>query len=488
MSDRDRLPVVVGVAQVTQRVEPTDAVEPVALMEQAVRAAGADSGSDTLLSRVDRIVVVRGAWSYPDPGRIVAERIGATDARTYLSPNGGNAPQSALTKSAASIQSGELDAAVICGGEVIYSRQKLRALGQKLASTRQEGVEAAAVLGSELDMSGELETARGFDRPPVIYPLFDSAIRHHRGETLDEHRDRISRLWAGFNRVAAASEHSWVRTPMTATEIREPGPGNRMVGFPYTKAMNSNWFVDQAAAVIVCAAEVAEAAGVAPDRWVFVRSGTDGHATARFSERHDFWSSPAIRETANAALELADLGIDDIGPIDLYSCFPSVVQLAMAELGMADDREVTQTGGLTFAGGPLNNYVTHGIAATVEAVRERGEPGLVHANGGYATKQAFGVYSPIPPDQFRHRDLQDLIDSYPTRAVDGGFVGEAVVEAYTVMYDHEGPEHAQVTLLTDSGERVLARSDEGSVMDALLEADRIGDRARVPAEGTVALD
>ncbi len=488
MTEPGRLPVVVGVAQVTQRVEPADAVEPVALMEQAVRAAGADSGSDRLLSRLDQIIVVRGAWSYPDPGRILAERLGTGDAQTYVTPNGGNAPQSALSTCAAAIQAGEVDAAVVCGGEVIYSRQKLRALGQRLPTTRQDGVEPARVLGDELEMRSDLETERGFDRPPVVYPLFDSAIGHHRGETLDEHRDRVSRLWEGFNRVAVASEHAWVRTPMTSAEIREPAPGNRMVGFPYTKAMNSNWFVDQAAALVVCSAEVAAAAGVPRDRWVFLSSGADGRAPERFSERHDFWSSPAIRETGAAALELARLGIDDIGPIDLYSCFPSVVQLTMAELGIAEDRQVTQTGGLTFAGGPLNNYVTHAIAATVGAVREGGAPGLVHANGGYATTQAFGVYSPRPPDAFRHRDVQPVIDAYPTRTVDAGFVGEATIEAFTVMHDHEGPEHAQVTLLSDAGDRVLARSDDEAVMAGLLAEDQIGRRARVPVAGTVALD
>ncbi len=487
MTEKGRLPVVVGVAQVTQRVEPADAVEPIALMEQAARAAGADSGSDRLLARLDRIIVVRGAWSYPDPGRILADRLGAGDATTYVTANGGNAPQAAVAQTAAAIQAGELDASLICGGEVIYSRQKLRAVGKKLPTTVQEGVEPAPVLGDDLVMRSDLETERGFDRPPVVYPLLDSAIGHHRGETLDEHRDRVSRLWEGFNRVAVASEHSWVRTPMTAAEIREPGPGNRMVGFPYTKAMNSNWFVDQAAAVVVCAAEVAEAAGVPRDRWVFLRSAAEGHAPERFSERYDLWSSPAIRETGSTALELARLGIDDIGPIDLYSCFPSVVQLTMAELGIAEDRQVTQTGGLTFAGGPLNNYVSHGIAATVEAVRETGEPGLVHANGGYATKQAFGVYSVDPPDRFRHRNVQPLIDSYPTRSVDAGYVGEATIEAFTVMHDHEGPEHAQVTLLTDGGDRVLASSTDEAVMSGLLEEDQIGRRARVPVAGTVAL-
>ena len=61
-----------------------------------------------------------------------------------------------------------------------------------------------------------------------------------------------------------------------------------------------------------------------------------------------------------------DTDVDQLGPVDLYSCFPSVVQIAAAELGLPVDdpaRPLTVTGGLTFGGGPGNNYGTHAVAA-----------------------------------------------------------------------------------------------------------------------------
>ena len=91
-----------------------------------------------------------------------------------------------------------------------------------------------------------------------------------------------------------------------------------------------------------------------------------------------------------SALELAGLGIDDIDLIDIYSCFPSAVQVAAAEIGIstADPaRPLTVTGGLTFAGGPWNNYVMHSIATMAEKlVQAPGTRGLITANGGYLTK------------------------------------------------------------------------------------------------------
>ena len=62
--------------------------------------------------------------------------------------------------------------------------------------------------------------------------------------------------------------------------------------------------------------------------------------------------------------------------VDLYSCFPSVVQIAAEELGLPDDdpsRPLTLTGGLTFGGGPGSNYGAHAVATMVGALRS--DPG-----------------------------------------------------------------------------------------------------------------
>ena len=92
-------------------------------------------------------------------------------------------------------------------------------------------------------------------------------------------------------------------------------------------------------------------------------------ATTFVTERENLHSSPAIRIAGRAAMELAEVGPDDIDHVDLYSCFPSAVQIGATELGLSQDRQLTVTGGLTFAGGPLNNYVTHGIATMVAQQR-----------------------------------------------------------------------------------------------------------------------
>src|SRR5207249_3543849 len=113
----------------------------------------------------------------------------------------------------------------------------------------------------------------------------------------------------------------------TAAQIADPGPDNRMVGTPYTKLMNADIGVDMAAALIVCSVAAARAAGVPADRWVFPLAGAASHDHWFVGERADLGDSPAIRANGRAALSAAGLGIDDIAHLDLYSCFPSAVEV-----------------------------------------------------------------------------------------------------------------------------------------------------------------
>jgi len=485
-----RTPVVVGVAQAVQRPDDLhDAVEPVALMEQVVRDAAADAAAPDLLTKLDLVGVVQGAWKYSDPGRLVADAVGATNARTSLSANGGNTPQSFLNSLATRIRDGELDCAVFCGAETIWSRRRKRRAEIEEAVTVQEGVEPDEQFGADVSMGTDFERDRGMAMPINFYPLFDSAIRNARGESIEEHRDRLSKLWSTFNEQAVRNDYAWSRTPMTADEIREPNASNRMVGFPYTKAMNSNWDLDQAAAVLLCSAGTAEAAGVPREKWVFPWAGTDAHDTYSVSNRRDLHSSPAITEAAKKLFELAGVGPADVDHIDLYSCFPSAVQVGAASIGFGEDRLLTQTGGLTFAGGPLNNYVTHSIATMIGVLRDDpGSIGLVSANGGFLTKHALGLYSTEPPPSgYAAADVQDQVDQVPQTPVDEDYSGPVTVEAYTVMHGADGPEVGLCALRTPEGARTWGKVTDLAVATTMTTEEAIGRSGTLAADGTLTL-
>ena len=471
----DRTPIIVGVGQHKQQLsEVSEAQEQYLLMEQALRLAADDANAIKLLNCIDRMLVIGGMWSYPDPGRLIADSVGSPNAKTFLSAMGGNMPQASVSDSCEKIATGEMEVAVVVGGEAVYSKNKLRKIGQDLKKTGTD-LKPARKFGENVSMSSQHERDNGFLMPTQVYALFESAIRASRKETHSEHRQRISSLWSGMNQVAAENPYAWVQTPMSSREIMEANPSNRMIGYPYTKAMNANSFVDFGGAIIICSVGKAKALGISTDRWVFPHAATDGHASYFFSERDNFYESPAIRITGNRCLELAGITIDEIGPMDLYSCFPSVVQITMQELGISPEREVTTTGGLSFFGGPMNSYVIHAIASTVDAVRATGKAGFVHANGGYATKHACAVYGSDPPkNDFQREDLQSEIDTHPIRKVVESPSGDSVLEAYTVMYGREGPEKALITAVMTDGRRALTSSVDLSLIETMLEEEFVG--------------
>lgn len=481
-----RTPVIVGVAQVNQRPNNVaDAVEAVLLMQMMVEAAALDAGATSLLGKLDAVAVVSGAWGYSDPGRLVAAAVGSPRARTILSSVGGNTPQSLVNHLATRIQNGDFDVAVITGAETIWSRRKQRTAGVARTLTEQTGVEPDERFQTEVQMSTPFEAERGLEAPVNLYPVFESAFRHSRGETIEAHRDRLAALWARFNEVAVANPHAWLRTPMTAAEIRQPSPTNRMVGFPYTKAMNSNWNLDQGTALLLTSVQAAEAAGISRDRWVFPHAGTDAHDTYFVTNRRDLHSSPAIGEAGRELFALTGTGPADVDHVDLYSCFPAAVQVAATELGLGLDRQLTVTGGLTFAGGPLNNYVSHSIATMVEVLRDdAGSLGLITANGGYLTKHALGLYSSEPADHpFLASDVQAAVDRVAPTPADEGFTGRAMIEAYTVMHGNEGPERALAAVSTPEGARTWAGNTEPAIMTDLMTIEGIGKACVVDATG-----
>ena len=289
--------------------------------------------------------------------------------------------------------------------------------------------------------------------------------------------------------MAAANPYAWLREAKTAEEIRTPTASNRMIGYPYTKYMNSNNDVDMGAALIMCSVEKAEALGVPRDRWVFPHSGSDCHEHNYISNRWSFAETPAVELGGRRALQLAGVGIDDIEIIDLYSCFPSAVQLGAQSLGISLDRQVTRTGGLAFAGGPWNNYVMHAIATVMADLRDRpGAKGLVWANGGYATKHSFGVYGTTPPVSFQHAYPQDEIDAMPRRelAAPAEAAGDAVIEAYTVMFSRDGePETALAACLLADGRRAWGTSADVELAAAMCDGEWVGRTATLTDDGTL---
>ena len=482
-------PIVVGVAHVAQRVtDPLKGKEATDLMVDAVEKAAADAGCPTLLSSVNSVRVIRGAWRYKQPAGYVAEKIGSPLAEKVGTCYGGNMVQSTLNASAVDISAGTHDVIVMTGAEVGNSQAKARKADIELPFTPIEGP-YDRMLGKEEPMSCDAEKKRQIFDPIQMYPIFENALRYARGESIEEHIIRVSELWAGFSKVAGDNPDAWISEPLDAETIRTAGPRNRMVSFPYPKLMNSNNAVDMAACIIMCSAQKAQSLGIPEDKWVYPWTGTDAHDTYFVSGRENLHSSPAIRIAGRRALDLAGIGVEDLDLVDVYSCFPSAVQVAANELGLSHDRALTVTGGLTFGGGPLNNYVMHSIVRMVHLLRKApGDKGFITANGGYLTKHAFGVYSTEAPSvDFQHANVQAEVDKEPTREWLDEYHGDATIESYTVMFGANGPQVSHAACLTPDGKRTWANCTEDELIAAMTQEEFCGRPVKIDGAGTMSI-
>jgi acetyl-CoA C-acetyltransferase len=487
-----RSPVIVGAGQhVHHAATVEDGVEPVELMAAAVRKAAADAGFDGVPATVDSIRVVNLlSWRYGNPAWLLAQRLGIDAGELAYTTAGGNSPQSLVNRTALDIAAGHRDLVVLAGGEAWRTRMRAKRSGATLDWSKAPTEAEPVTIGAELDMTHPAEATRGIFLPVQVYALIESAIRAAAGTTPDDHVAAVARLWSRFSDVAADNPHAWSHEALTPEQISTVTPRNRIVGLPYRKVMNANNDVDMAAAIIMCSAERATTLGIPRDRWVFPLAGTDCHEHAYVSNRWSLAQTPAIGVGGRRVLELAGVTIGDVAIVDLYSCFPSAVQLGAASLGLDLASQLTRTGGLSFAGGPWNNYVMHAIATVVGELRDRPtDRALVWGNGGYLTKHSFGVYASVPAaGGFRHDHPQGVIDALPQRALADGddAAGGAVIEAYTVMFERDGgPQQAIATCLLPDGRRAWATSSDSDTATALSEGEWVGSTVHIDRTGAL---
>lgn len=478
-----RTPVLVGAGQVTHRPGDGD-VSPLELMARAARAAEEDAGAPGLLRRAGSVAVVDlFSWPAPDPGALLAAELGAAPRETVRAARGGTGPLVLLGDLCARIQAGDLDVGLVAGGEVITAFMRSVADGRPTGWPEQPaGTAPTREVGEDRAPNHPAEEAAGLLAPIFFYPLFEQAVRGAAGAAPGEHQAWLGELWSRFAAVARDNPHAWTRDPPVDPDaIGRPGPGNRMVSLPYTKLLNSNIQVDQGAALLLCSAQAARDAGVPRDRWVFVHGVAGAHDHWHAAEREHLHRSPAIAACAEALRGHTGAEPADAALLDLYSCFPSAVQVAATELGIdlrSDPRPPTVTGGLTFAGGPANGYVTHALATMAGRLREQddGALGLATGVGWYLTKHGMALLGCAPPERpFADLHPQAEVDARPRRDVAEGEAATAPVETYTALFDRDGtPTLGIVACLLEDGRRALAKSEDRATVAALVEGDALG--------------
>lgn len=493
------IPVLIGCGQTTDRRGPEEGATAIELMVEVARLAAEDAGpGQALLDALDNVTAIQLTVDTPESGsgaggmvrnvpHAVCTALGISPAQQVYTHSGGNTPQMLVNRYAQDIANGELSAALLVGAEALATMLSRLKHGLDLDNWMDASGDDPQMLGEHRAPASEHELVYGLQTPAVAYPLFENALRGKYGLTLEEHQAKLGRLFEGFNAVAAENPLSWFPTRRTAQEIATATDDNRYVGFPYTKYLNSVIQVNMGAAVIMTSLARARELGVAEDRIVYLHGCGDANDLWHLSERVNYTSSPAVRTIGQKAFAMAGKTIDDMDFLDIYSCFPSAVQIACDELGIAHDdpRGLTVTGGLPYFGGPGNNYVMHSIATMMDRLRENpGKFGLLNGNGWFITKHSIGIYSTQPITSPWERELpanyQADIDAEQHPAFTTTPSGEATIETYTVVHGRAGVERALVIGRQHDGTRFIAETpDDPQTLDRMVRQNMLG------AEGVV---
>ena len=476
--------IIVGAAQFTQNKEEAKPLDPLRLMVKTSQLAKDDTGVADLFEKIDAVYVTNIiTWPYKNAPKELSEILGIKPEQTYYPEPGGEIPQLFVNRAAKAIASGKSKAVLMTGAEAIYTRHRSR-LGN-ITLDWPERREPEHIDGEKWKFLSDFEYKYELQMPSNSYAMLETALRAASGRGLKEHRTYMGKLYERFSIIASKNPHSWIRESYTAEEITTPTPKNRYICHPYTKRMTSNPYVDQSATLIMTSENIAEKLGIEKKKWVYLMGGADLKNIVNITRRPLLYDSPALREASHIALKQAGISLEDVNKFDLYSCFPCMVEIARQELKIPEDdpRDLTLSGGLSFFGGPYNNYSMHAIVSAVNLIREKNSLKImIVANGGYNTKQSIGIYSMEPPAlSWNNRDdtaVQQQIFAKelpePIEKADGLLT----IEAYTIKYDRSGnPTEGIVIGRLENGCRTLAIIDADPNMLLKLEHEELVGKA-----------
>ena len=525
----DRWPVLVGVGEITQRDGVLDAA---GLMRSALGTARADAGP--ALAPPDLVLVPRGMWRHPDPGRAAALASGSPAVRSVIAEIG-ILQQTLFSRAFTAVASGESAVCAVIGAEDRY--RTVRGGAEEPGDG-----EPDEVLRPAAEIIARMEVERGLGVPAHQYALIESVLAHRAGRSPAEQTAAIAALWAQGAVAAAARAHesgaengpsedrippqivgerggAWRTDAPSADAIAGEEDGNRWIATPYRKWLVSDWNVDQAAALLITSAGAARAAGIPEDRWVVPVAAAESNHMVTVSARADPGRSPAM-EAIGEALSAAGAPVGSADLRELYSCFPAAVQVQGAALGLDPWQGWTVTGGMTFGGGPLNNFVLQATAVMAQALRGgQGGTGVVTCVSGMITKVGATAWrragEAAPGWRAGEGSVADLAIDVTgeaerrtgVRPLDPDLTGELAIVAHTVVHrsppkrgfdlsttgaESHGPgggsaERAIVLAESAGGARTVVTSTDERALAALTTADHVGRRVVVGGDATFTL-
>ncbi len=490
------LPIVVGVGEASDASLGLEWPSPIDLAKKAVECALRDTRqAERVRTQIDTVVAIRSfrdsglAHPFGGPNNVpeaIARAARISPRRLVYGEVGGHSPQRYVHEFSRELHGGTARLVLIAGAEAMRTCKRALASGRELRWD-QPSTRAFENRSSPVPILSRAEIRHGVRSMILAYGLIENAQRVLRAPAWGRprsadsasdgirpttlHAERIAEIGAAFARVAQTRTHARYPRAVSPEALVRPEDSNYRVSDPYLRWMVAQDSVDLGAAALLTTVRTARELEIPPDRWLYLHGGGDCDAPP-LSERARVAHSDALERALGSALDSAQVIPQQLGPIDLYSCFPCAVTLGIDALGIRDRSldSYTCTGGLTFFGGPGNDYSLHGLAALCDRLRrEPDRPGLLLANGGVLGKLSVGVYAaytPKHPFSAGAEPVPQLPAEITVRTPDGTEPGS--IESYTRPYVRGAPRAAIAFVQLQKGGRTVAELEEHTQVGELL--------------------
>ena len=469
-------PVLIGIGSLQQKGSFAELDEALILMEKATLGAIADTENPSIVNYIDEVQVPKGYWAYRDPGKWIAEKHGFSHAKTSVTKIG-VLQQNLINSACDKIINGDIRASLIVGGEARHKR--IQALKEGLHFEEMEltvnpdhyvKAKEELYIPEELDALGMM--AVGY------YAIIESAMRFKHNRSLEEHENFLAKYYERFSQIANNNPHAWNQNPFTADEIKNPSAKNQRIAYPYNKLHNSSWNVNQASALILCSEELANQLNIPKDKRVYPLVSSETNHMVAVIQRPDFTNPVGLHLAANYLMDTAKSYNIHPSLFELYSCFPVAVQLFAEALNTPDETDKTITGGMPFAGGPLNNYMIHATAQMLEKIRNGpSEIGLITGVSGMMTKQALAIWGKEPLMNFQSKDVTKEAEvlEIPV-AMSAQNEGEAKVLGCTTLFEKNEGVKAVIYAEDSNLHRKVITSMDKDIIQNIGEEEWVGKK------------
>ena len=467
-------PVLVGIGSLQQKGSFEQLDEALILMEQATLEAIEDTNAPEIKNYIDEIQIPKGFWAYRDPGKWIAEKHGFAKAETSVTKIG-VLQQNLVNSACKKIIDGEIRASLIVGGEARFKMIQALKEGlpyEEMALTENPDNYVKAkedlYVAEELDALGMM--AVGY------YAIIESAMRHKNQYSLKEHENFLGNFYERFSQIASKNPHAWNQKIYTAEEIKTPSNKNQRIAYPYNKLHNTSWNVNQASALILTSDEIADKLKIPFNKRVYPLVSSETNHMIGVIQRPDLTSPVGLKLATKYLIETA--AKHNIKPTfyELYSCFPVAVQLFSEALNIPENIDKTITGGMPFAGGPLNNYMLHATAQMLMRIRKNNsEVGLITGVSGMMTKQALAIWGKNPAMDFESKDVtkeaEKLELPVPMSKLSSG---EGKVIGCTALYEKNMPSKAVFYAEDSQGHRLVLTSTMSEIIKQVEAEECVG--------------